>query len=318
MPHMSAFLPCRFTLHGLLLKQDTVPHTALCPVAHLWFPGPGEDSLNKDAKFFTVLSLFYHFFVSRQKHPSNVKRAQQDSARHVKLYLDVAENACASPQEARAWLESPFLPLRKKYHGSPRAWVPSSAWGMWAAGFHCSLQAASGMALLGHPGALQLIPCDSDQEQRLQESTETERSRQTGEQPPGMPQGGISELPPSQPLCPPISFPPEHLMDPPARRGGSQDLLFAPFSSKIFAWDLHGQKERKLIACVACVRCCSVEEKVESHKGADVQEWEGIGDPELNHRGQRQWHSVCDSQRTVKLRKRKRKTVKEKQWRTRT
>lgn len=204
MPHTFACSPCRFTLHGLLLKQDTVPYTALYPVARLWFPRPGEDGMNKDTKCFPVLSLFYRFLVARQKHLSDLKRAARLSLPRETLpgcgWKRLCEHSggqkftweplCASEEEI-LWFTKSVSPLQGLSDPDRDALLTGrQPWGCWA-----------------NQGALQLIASDSDLEQRLP-GKHRNWEKQTALLP--SPQRCLKErslscLPPGHSACPPPS-----------------------------------------------------------------------------------------------------------------
>lgn len=179
------------------------------PSRHFWFPGPGEDNLNKETKYFPVLSLFYHFFVARQKHLSNLKRAARPS--HPCETLPGCGWKC----------------LCKPSGGHSLTWEPLSASEEEISWFTKSLAALQCLSDLDSPVSLlagrqpQNWPCWPTrgssahclwQWARAKASRRTQKQREadsSASQSPGMPQGGISELPPSWSLCLPISFPPE-------------------------------------------------------------------------------------------------------------
>lgn len=198
-----AFLPWRFALPGQFPKQGTVPYIALYQVDISDSQGQEKTTWTKKPSISqcspcSIISLWPGRSISL------IWKELQDPAIHVKLCLDVAENACANPQEVTAWLESPFLPLRKKYHGSPRVWLPSSAWVIWTAQFLCLQAGSPRTGLAGQPEALQLIACDSEQEQRLP-GEHRNRGKQTALLPSlqGCPkEGSLSCLPPGHSAYP--------------------------------------------------------------------------------------------------------------------
>lgn len=284
MPHMFAFLPCRFTLHGLFQKKYTVPYTALYPVAHLWFPGPVEDKVDKDTKYFPVLSLFCHFFVARQSHPSNLKRAARLS--HPCETLPGCGWKCLCKHSGgQSLIWEPLSASEEEILSSTKSLDPLQC--LSDLDSRVSLLTAGSLrAGLAGPtwGLFSSLPLTVTKGKGFQENTEAERSRQQLlPRPQGcLKEGSLSCLPPGHSAC----LFPSHQNSSWTDQQAKEDprlLCMSLFSSKIFAWDLHEQKERKLIASV---HWCSVEEKAENHKEVDVQ-WKRVGDPELSQRGQR-------------------------------
>lgn len=202
-----AFLPCRFTLHGLFLKGDAVPYTALYPVAHLWFPGLAEDNVNKDTKHFSralpdLSALCGQAEPSLQ--PEKSCKTQLSMWNFAWMWLKMLVQTL---RRSELDLRAPFFLWGRNavVHHSPVSPAVS-----WRAQFHCWLKAASGLALLGWPGGSSAHCLWQGPRAKASRRAQKQRGADSNCFPsPGMPQGGISELPPPRPLCLPVSIPPE-------------------------------------------------------------------------------------------------------------
>lgn len=209
MPHVCASLPCRFTLHGLLLKQDTVPYTALCPghlcdsrTRRIWheqrhqvFPsalpflsclcGQAETSLWSEKSCKIQPSIWSFAWMWLKMLVQTLRRSE----------LDLRAPFCLWGRNIVVHQES----------GSP----PMPEW----SGQHSFIahwQAAPGLALLGRPGGSSAHSLWQWPRAQASRRAQTQRETDsTASLSPAMPQGGISELPPSGSPCLPISIPPE-------------------------------------------------------------------------------------------------------------